>query len=299
MGFQISLFAVLFSLNAWTATKTFKPFAIFDVDDRVELYEAGPMEHDVAQAVAGRISKDHLISNGGGYTIARKNLGAEKCSKIRFAEQQLGPSCTGFLVRSDLLVTAAHCMTQVENCAQYVWAFDYALKGAGDESYKTVLASNVYRCKKLVYRRYKDFGNADYAIIQLDRPVPNRKVLELELSAEKVVLQTPIFLAGFPSGLPLKITGGAKILENDHTLSFETDLDIFQGNSGAPVLDQTTGKVLGVVSQGHDDYTRDKDDPSCKVPRICLPGENCVLTKISRASLMEEDLKSIPPLSEN
>ncbi|MGZ3793948.1 MAG: trypsin-like serine peptidase [Bdellovibrio sp.] len=282
------IFCSLISLTA-VSTRA----AVYNEDDRIEPFNAGAKEAELAKSVAGRFSIDHLRPVGDHFEVNRMTLGEEKCRKIRFAEQTLGPSCSGFLVRPDLLVTAAHCMTTAENCTQNVWVFDYALKSATDQSYKSVSAKNVYKCKQVVARRYQSFGDVDYAIIQLDRPVTDRKILEMDFNPNNPALESDTFVAGYPSGLPLKITPGGKVLKNGNPLSFDTDLDIFHGNSGSPVFDQKTGLVLGIMSLTNSDYTRDKGDPTCKVPKVCLPGDNCYLSMASRVLNLKEDLNKI------
>lgn len=294
------LFGFIFSLNSMAqvlqTTQNDNPFGLFAVygeDNRIEPFNAGAMEFELSKSIAGRISLEHLQVVGGNYQVTRTTLGAEKCRKNRFAEQTLGPSCSGFLVHPDILVTAAHCMTTADKCSDNVWVFDYALKNATDQTYKIIPQKNVYKCKQVLARRYSDFGNVDYTIIQLDRPVTDRNFLTMDFSHDSPSLQTPTFAVGFPSGLPLKITPGGRVLKNDNPYAFDTDLDIFQGNSGSPVFDQNTGKVIGITSHGHEDYTRDKGDPTCKIPKVCMPGDNCYLSTASRVSNLEDDFKKI------
>lgn len=291
-------FAVLgfiFSLNSEAAFNvgTLKPYAVYGEDNRTEPFSVGAKELELSKSIAGRISIDHLVQNGGNFKVTRKTLGEEKCSKNRFAEQTLGPTCSGFLVRPNILVTAGHCMTKPENCTQNVWVFDYLLKNAGDKSYQIVSPQKIYKCKQVLARRYNDFGNIDYAIVELDRAVTDRNFLEMDFSPNSPSMETPTFAVGHPSGLPLKVTLAGRVLKNDHPYAFDTDLDIFQGNSGSPVFDQNTGKVIGITSHGHEDYTRDKNNPSCKTPKICMPEDNCYPSTASRVLNLENEFKKI------
>ncbi|MGZ3771580.1 MAG: trypsin-like serine peptidase [Bdellovibrio sp.] len=293
--FGVTILSSLFSINSAAVINAsgLKLLAVYGEDDRTEPFNVGAKEYELSKSIAGRISIDHLVSNGGAFKVTRKTLGEEKCSKNRFAEQTLGPTCSGFLVRPNILVTAAHCMTTAESCTQNVWVFDYALKTAGDKSYTNVSSEKVYKCKQIISRRYSDFGNIDYAIVELDRPVKDRNFLEMDFSPNSPSMETPTFAVGHPSGLPLKVTLDGRVLRNNNPYSFDTDLDIFQGNSGSPVFDQNTGKVIGITSHGHEDYTRDKNDPTCKIPKICTPADNCYPSTASRVLNLENDFKKI------
>ncbi|MGZ3774534.1 MAG: trypsin-like serine peptidase [Pseudobdellovibrionaceae bacterium] len=265
--------------------------AVYGEDDRVEPFNVDAKEAELAKSVAGRFSKDHLTLTGDHYEVNRTTLGAEKCSSIRFAEQTLGPTCSGFLVSPNLLVTAAHCMTTDDKCTDNFWVFDYALKNAGDQSYRSVPAKNVYKCKQVVAKSYKNFGDVDYAIIQLDRPVTDRKVLQMDFNPNSPALDADTFTAGYPSGLPLKVTLNGKILKNSNPQSFDSDLDIFHGNSGGPVIDRKTGLVLGIVSLTNGDYER--QSPTCKIPKVCLPHDNCYVTMASRVLNLKDDFNKL------
>ncbi len=273
-----------------SARRGFTPWAVYGEDNRQEPYEAGALESETAKSVAGRISIAHLKKEGNDYVVKRKTLGKEKCEKNRFAEQVIGPTCSGFLIKPDVLVTAGHCMTKESICTDNVWAFDYALKAPGDQTYTKIPSAKLYHCKKIIAQKFAEFGDIDYAIIQLDRPVLDRNPLVLDLEA-KPELFVPLYAAGYPSGLPLKIVNGGKVLRNENSHSFDSDLDIFQGNSGSPVFDGITGKVIGITSHGHEDYARDPDDVNCKIPRVCNPGDNCHLSTASRVSNLMEVLK--------
>ena len=267
----------------------FKPFAIFGEDNRLEPFEANDIEFKSSRSVAGRFSLDHLISTGNNYVLQRPTLGKIKCPNIRYAEQMVGPTCSGFLIKPDVLVTAGHCMNIETKCSENVWVFGFELKQKGDHSYKSILGSNVYRCTKILSQKYALFGDIDYAIIQLDRPVVDRSPLVMDFETNPLI-NSKTFIAGYPSGLPLKITNSGIVQKNDSSYAFDTDLDIFQGNSGSPVFDSLTGKVLGITSHGHEDYRRDGNS-SCKIPLICNPGDKCYLSTASRITNLPEEFK--------
>jgi hypothetical protein len=59
---------------------------------------------------------------------------------------------------------------------------------------------------------------------------------------------------GSPSGLPLKVAGGAQVRGNSHPFFFTANLDTFQGNSGSAVFNAETGMVEGILVRGEEDY---------------------------------------------
>jgi hypothetical protein len=94
---------------------------------------------------------------------------------------------------------------------------------------------------------------------------------------------------GHPSGLPQKFIDGASIIQlSDAERNIDTDLDAFQGNSGSPVFDASTGVVIGITSHGHADHVRDPEK-LCKIPKICMPGDKCYWSASSRITNLKDE----------
>ena len=285
-------FATLFSLISFLCFLHLAKATVYgDSDDRHEVFQAPQDTQILAQSVPARILKTYLNYTGDintTYTVAGPELRSGHCSSIRFAEQILGGPhvCTGFLIKEDILVTAGHCFRDPENdCKDYAWVFDYALKGAGDRSYTSVSGKNIYSCKRVVSRKYEGFGAIDYTVIQLDRPVVGRVPLKMDLG--KVLAKNlPVFIIGYPSGLPQKVADNSTIISDPGPQNFETDTDAFQGNSGSPVFDGTTGYVIGIVSSGQNDYF---NNGTCKDVRVCRDGDKCIMSKMSNVKNMIGD----------
>jgi hypothetical protein len=134
---------------------------------------------------------------------------------------------------------------------------------------------NVYNCEKIVTRSRRDtfFKFADFAIIQLDRPVNDRTPLKVRLHG-RVKKGTELVLLGHPSGLPLKYDANGRVthhwnkFEKENLKSrvktffqranyFTANVDSFAGNSGSPLINKKTGEVEGILILGADDYTFD------------------------------------------
>lgn len=84
----------------------------------------------------------------------------------------------------------------------------------------------------------------DFAFLELDHPADVKVPYSMELAPESRV-GDPIAMIGHPAGLPLKISSGAKIM-NDESLLYFGNLDGFHGSSGSPVFNLRTGKVIGI-----------------------------------------------------
>lgn len=202
------------------------------------------------------------------------------CPEEPFASQIAAGFCSGFLVSSDTVVTAGHCVRDANACAATFFAFGYAY-AAKDSDPRRVAASDVYKCKQIV-RREENSGSADFAVIQLDRTVANHKPVPLRKTGavkpgEKLVVM------GYPSGLPLKIADGANVRSADHPAFFVANLDTYGGNSGSAVFNLGTRVVEGILVRGEQDFVLDS--------RGCMRSNRCAndacrgedVTKITEA----------------
>lgn len=235
---------------------------IYDEDNRVEASSHNSWQN-TAKSVAVLITKDDLLSqtkvNAEGYDFSdaitlndflEEESNKPLCNGEPFALQPSVASCTGFLVSADLLVTAGHCP---EACDEESWVFDYQLNGASDKI-NVITHENVYQCKKVIKKKLTK--NYDYALIQLDRPVIGREILKIDWNFD-ARLGSRVVVIGSPMGIPLKVADNAKILSANKSY-FNANLDSFAGNSGSPVFDEQSGKVVGILTEGREDYILDK-----------------------------------------
>ena len=112
----------------------------------------------------------------------------------------------------------------------------------------SVSPADVCSCVRILKQSHTNVE--DYALIQLDRPLPGKV---LRVARADLPLETPLVMIGHPTGLPQKITDGGQIISY-LSRGFKTGLDAFQGNSGSAVFDDRTGEVLGIISNGNADY---------------------------------------------
>ncbi|MCX5784173.1 MAG: serine protease [Elusimicrobia bacterium] len=254
--------------------------AIFGKDDRQELFSIPDRWKEAGRSIAGKVSADHITDHGSYWELHGEPLSHKECPGNRFADEITVPSCTGFLVKPDLLVTAAHCIKSQDDCDGFYWVFEYALSGPGDKNYTKAAADRVYRCKRIVAKNYQNFGDVDYAILQLNRTVEGRKPLRLGLDAQ-VSPGLDLVNIGNSNGLPLKFKDSAKIINIKTTgQAFESDLDTFGGDSGSPVFDAGTGEVIGITSSANSDHYHDGVN-NCRQLKVCNPGDKCYLAVAS------------------
>jgi S1-C subfamily serine protease len=210
------------------------------------------------------------------------------CETEAFWEQETAAFCSGFLVASDVIVTAGHCITKASECASTAIIFDFAYKAPGLAP-KTVPENNVYRCKNIIHTESSSAG-ADFAVIKLDRAVTDRRPVGLRRQGSPKV-GDDIFVAGHPTGLPLKIAGGAKIRSTSPQAYFIANLDTYGGNSGSAVFNARTLEVEGVLVRGEQDF---KWGPGrCMTSNVC-PSTGCRGEDVTKIS---ETLSYLPALT--
>lgn len=213
------------------------------------------------------------------------------CQDERFTNQVSIGNCTAFLVSDRHLVTAGHCLIPTGEvndeyhpfCEAFSWYFDFRQPKAGATHINRVPADRVYKCKRVVRAVNVDqiidengmkYTGADYAIIELDRPVaPDLKPLKIAKTPAKV--GDTVFTIGYPLGLPAKFSGMSRVVRNDLKKEyFESYLDTFSGNSGGPVLNSRY-EVVGILVGGHSvDFASDAKE--CKRLNRCdNTGKNC------------------------
>lgn len=278
---------ILFALT--TLTQTTSARVIYGTDNRQDIYQVtNSLHRQLARSTAAMVSKEEIITRGGrvGLNFADSlQSSLNVCSTERFAQQPAGSMCSGFLVGPDLLVTAGHCFRSLGDmgypspsdvCRGFSWVFDYAIDRNGREP-RLVTPADVYGCKQVIRAQLTD--TEDYALIRLDRRVTGRTPLTIRTSG-KVADSASLVVIGHPSGIPTKVAGGARVLDNRSTTVFSSNLDTFQGNSGSGVFDARSGMLEGILVVGKTDYRPSKknDENSCQVVNVCNDNATgCVL----------------------
>ena len=230
---------------------------VFGVDGRADVFahpEAAWRERARTSIVA--LIEDAAIdaADPNRVTLAGVGLGDAQalCPEERFRDQPTSAFCSGTLIDRDLVLTAGHCINAV-SCATTSFVFDYYYEAPGQLA--TITADSVYHCDEIVAHE-NVFTGLDYAVVRLDRPVtPDRQPVEVRLVDVPMEPAAPVVVAGFPNGIPMKITDGGRVTDPraDQRDWFEANIDAFGGNSGSGVF-TPEGELVGIVVRGLADY---------------------------------------------
>jgi hypothetical protein len=277
------------------ATARAVPKVIYGEDDRLDEYQiTDSAVLQLGDATAVFVSPANLANNGDGtVTIWSGTYGEtnDLCPGEPFHNQPDPGFCTGFLVSPNVMATAGHCITDDAECAGTAIVFGFVMLDAYSPA-TTVDASEVYYCSRVLAR---DSGTADWALLELDRPVSNHRPLAIRTSG-KITDAEPLLVIGYPAGLPRKYADGAFVRSNSGRATFEANLDVYAGNSGSPVFSRNTLLVEGLLIGGEDDFTYVPPPDDCWVSTQCSDN-GCLGESVTRATefageapLMEYDV---------
>jgi len=265
-----SLLLVTAALLTFDASASvLSPDVVYGKDNRVEAsLSKNPEYRRLAQSVATLIPNKYVIN----LPLSKTRIRGSKLTKFgvckteRFASQISAGDCTGFLVAPDLLVTAGHCITSMDDCNSKKWVFDYTTSKEKQGS-MNVKDSSVYSCVEIIERKLDRSNRNDYALLRLDRKVTDREPLKFR-GAGKAAIGDELVIIGSPSGLPLKVADGAAVRSLEEVF-FVANLDSFGGNSGSPVINAKTSEVEGILVRGDKDYVPSPDGRKCGVAMKC------------------------------
>jgi hypothetical protein len=220
-------------------------------DDRKDYHEIRNEQiKKNAHSAAAICMKDSLIDTKEGFsTLKVKNYGKvfNLCTCEPFNNQPIaaGRLCTGFLVKEDVVATAGHCACE-KNVTDLRFLFGYKMS-APSTPITEIPEQNIYNGVRIVCRAYNRNNGSDWALVKLDRNVVGQPVAKL--SKKEISRGKPVYIIGYPVGLPLKYSPGASV--GDITEGyFSADLNVYCGSSGSPVFDSDTHEVIGIVVRG-------------------------------------------------
>jgi len=156
--------------------------------------------------------------------------------------QSAGGDCSAFLVSDKHLITAAHCLEYMEEGDRVNLTFK--------DDTKQYVASVLYIPSAYEANGTDDKLKKDYAILELDSATfTNYYQLQLNTSTK---LTDPIIVAGYPGGVTFSAAAGTVTglswRTYDETLQIMAGA--WPGNSGGPVIDKETNRVIGILNAG-------------------------------------------------
>ncbi|BAO74625.1 v8-like Glu-specific endopeptidase [Winogradskyella sp. PG-2] len=282
----LGIFAL--SLNAQVNSKITEleyPFAapgtevsrgVFGKDDRKEIKDSEGFK-DFARATAVMINKESVYNNEFYSWSLRERLqrqfGTNRFDEnVKFLDQPALGSCTGFLIATDILVTAGHCINSMEDANKFVWVFDYTSDSDFIDGRRLRFKDqNIYEVESIITSKLDDDTDDDYAILRLNR---KSNIAPYRFRTSGTVLEDgAINTIGSPTGLPLKLATNAIVIDNSPSNWFKSNIDSFPGNSGGPVFDQN-GFIEGILVKGAVEYSGSRYTGDYKYDSNC----DCVKT---------------------
>jgi len=179
--------------------------------------------------------------------------GLNICIDQKFSNLKSLNACSGFLSGPDEFITAGHCFLNQNDCNEKVIIFDYKKPIFGTKI--KISKDNIHECQSIEKQLFDPDVDYDYAKIKL-KSLSNRKALTLSKTMHNP--NHSHAMIGFPLGQPMTVSTDVEIIgSNEDTLSVR--VDSFQGNSGSPLIDLDTGKVVGILSRGQEDFVYNED----------------------------------------
>jgi hypothetical protein len=222
--------------------------------DFTEFDDAGAVVRRAEQAARivlnaplhGDVRRDVVVAAG--LPAVKKRL----CRAERFQDQRHYSNCSGVLVSPDTVLTAAHCIDE-HNPAEIIVMTD--LRVERGRAPPLELAASDPRLRRVAWSvAYRSPGGHDIGVLRLAGGVGPGRAIELPEGEDGLKRGQPVYALGHPNGLPMKLAPGGVVRSVYDPVDFGTNLPIFRGNSGGPVFDAATHRLVGIVRSGPGDW---------------------------------------------
>nr|WP_295922828.1 serine protease [uncultured Dyadobacter sp.] len=180
------------------------------------------------------------------------------CPGTPFLNQPVIGVGTAFISGEQTMITANHVFLDDPGRYAIIFGFEMVNKTGAYEA--LIPLKDIYFPTRIIQASEV----LDVAVFEVSRPL-KRPVLQYSLSGLPPIYSS-IYMIGHPYGLPKKVALNASVQSNGYAEYFYTTLFASQGNSGSPVFDLNTNRVIGVLVSGEVDYTW---NGSCNVPSVC------------------------------
>eukprot|EP00492_Amphilonche_elongata_P000612 TRINITY_DN1355_c0_g1_i1.p1 TRINITY_DN1355_c0_g1~~TRINITY_DN1355_c0_g1_i1.p1 ORF type:complete len:233 (-),score=30.91 TRINITY_DN1355_c0_g1_i1:85-783(-) len=180
------------------------------------------------------------------------------CNGQRFGEQKTAGWCSGTLMDSTHITTAGHCISNLNDCQNYAYVFNYYVIGYNGNTpiYQTITTDDVYDCvaveRQLTFGLFSFQDSLDWAYVTLDRavlPETGHVPAAVDTNIAPRVQGEGVVMIGMPSGLPMKIDDGGSVFDTRASRLdyFTASTDSFRGNSGSGVFNADGSKMIGIL----------------------------------------------------
>ncbi len=246
--------------------------AIFGDNSMLDYYQAPEHLRSLADSTVALVRKESLEYDYKNrvYRVAKEiKLSTNHLDdKEDFINQNILSFCSGAYVGNLLVITAGHCIETDPKEGSYYkniyvvfgWRYD-----AENSPVMSFSEDQVYTIKEVKVRKLamEDAESStttfleqllnnyhDYSLVLLDREPINRKPIIVDKNPQ-IKVGNKVFTIGYPLGMAVKIDKpeDAQIfLVGKNT--FQTNIDAYGGNSGGPVFDSHTNKMIGILVTG-------------------------------------------------
>lgn len=232
--------------------------SIYGENSMQEYYQASEKLKAMADSTVAFVRKDSLFFDPVKKVFVLKDRRplsalANLDENEDFVSQNKLSSCSGAYVGKGLVLTAGHCVSKDPKSGNYfgdmflVFGWKYEKEG---NTVPDFTSDSVYSIKNIETHAYEGGSEdvkRDFALVSMDREPAGRQPLVIETAQAPKVGQK-VFTIGYPFGLAVKINNPdhAQVYTVAKNV-FQTNLDVFGGNSGGPAFDSATGRIIGIV----------------------------------------------------
>ena len=164
------------------------------------------------------------------------------------------------------------------------------------ETWMLIPKTSLFKAQKpeILFRGFNT-DNIDWAYIEIQKNEVSKEYPEDYTTpyTGKYNLEQSVYGIGHGLGLPKKMHLDAKItLVDKDDIRFKACLDFFSGNSGSPIFDSLTHKVMGILFKGKTDFVEDGFEIAISRNR-CIKGggESCqMITVIPESKKLQKSL---------
>jgi V8-like Glu-specific endopeptidase len=255
-------------------TETASQPVIYGADDRQQYYDIqSPAVRSLVATRSVALVPTDAVAIKDGQVLLRGptwQAAAGLCPDVRLATDPVVASCSAILLAPDLVLTAGHCLSAVD-CGSM--AIVRGFRRDAPDHLAPIGLEDLAFCRSVIAwdpGEESQGDRLDYAWIELDHPLADPSSLRtgtgtadgssapVQFASEDAVsLGQPLVSFGYGGGGPVTMTAAtvtnARIGHGDF---FLTDLDAFQGMSGAPLFDSEQ-HLVGIDNRGAPDFVWD------------------------------------------